>query len=87
MIPKAIYYSRPFKKQFLGLPAEIREAFYRKLELYLENPAHPSLRVKKIQSTNLWEMSITMSYRLTFQHLEDGILLRKIGTHDILNNP
>jgi len=36
-----------------------------KLALYENNPRHPSLRVKKIQSTgDIWEMSVTKSYYL-----------------------
>jgi len=49
------------------------------------NPRHPSLRVKKIQGAgNIWEMSVTKSYRITFQRKEEIILLRNTGTHDIL---
>jgi len=56
-----------------------------KLALYENNPRHPSLRVKKIQGVgNIWEMSVTKSYRITFQRKEEIILLRNIGTHDIL---
>jgi len=56
-----------------------------KLTLYENNPRHPSLRVKKIQSTgDIWEMSVTKSYRITFQRKDEIVLLRNIGTHDIL---
>ena len=49
----------------------------------IENPRHPSLRVKKIQGqAAIFEASITMSIRLTWQYSEDGILLRNIGEHD-----
>jgi len=47
---------------------------------------HPSLRVKRIQGTkNRWEGSVTMKYRFTFELIEDTIIFRAIGTHDILN--
>ena len=68
---------------------EIRERTYQKLDLWIANPSHPSLRIKLVKGWhNVWEMSVTMNYRITFEY-EDGdrIRLRKIGTHDILRNP
>ncbi|PXF56121.1 MAG: hypothetical protein C4B57_01365 [Deltaproteobacteria bacterium] len=48
--------------------------------------SHPSLRVKRIQGTkNRREGSIAMKYRFTFQFLENGLIFRAIGTHDILD--
>ena len=85
MSGKKITISRPFEKAFAKLPKEIQEATYRKLDLLVANPLHPSLRVKKIKGTDsIWEMSITMNYRVTFEHRPDELFLRYIGTHDIL---
>ena len=85
---KTLEFSKPFEKSFKKLPVKIREAVYNKLERYIANPKHPSLRVKKIKGTaSIWEMSITMNYRLTFEESERFIFLRKIGTHDLLNKP
>jgi mRNA-degrading endonuclease RelE of RelBE toxin-antitoxin system len=79
-------FSRRFKKEYQKLPKKIQKTFDEKLSLFLENPSHPSLRVKQIQGTkNRWEGSITMRYRFTFQFVEDGLIFRTIGTHDILN--
>jgi len=33
---------------------------------------------------DIWEASVTMSYRITFHRSGDTALLRRIGTHDIL---
>ena len=85
---KKLTLSKPFEKLFERLPKDIRETTYDKLELFLKDPSHPSLRVKLIKGTQgIWEMSITMNYRITFEVLEGEIYLRKIGTHDILNRP
>lgn len=87
MVEKIVKYqfSQKFKKQYNALPKEIQNAFDKKLELFLENRAHPSLRVKRIQGTKgRWEGSVTMSYRFTFEFLEDTLFFRTIGTHDIL---
>ncbi len=77
-----------FDRLFRRLPKSIREGTYQKLSLYLENPSHPSLRVKRIRGTAaIWEMSVTMNYRLTFQLEGERTLLRRIGTHGILRQP
>lgn len=77
-----------FDKDFSKLHPDIKKAALNKIELFIENSNHPSLRIKKIKgSDNIWEMSITKSYRVTFMPVGDTRILRKIGTHDILNNP
>lgn len=78
-----------FKKCFKKLPKEIQKLFEEKIRLLIEsNFSHPSLRIKKMKGTaKIWEGSITMNYRFTFELIEGGIFLRKIGTHNILQNP
>ena len=79
-------FSRQFKKEYSNLPKEIQKTFDRKLKLLLQDMSHPSPRVKMIQGTkNRWEGSVTMKYRFTFEFLENGLIFRTIGTHDILN--
>ena len=88
MVEKVATYrfSNRFKKEYAGLPKEVQEAFDKKFRLLLNNPHHPSLRVKKIKGTeNRWEGSVTMNYRFTFQIFNDTVLFRRIGTHDLLN--
>jgi mRNA-degrading endonuclease RelE of RelBE toxin-antitoxin system len=85
---KKITLSKPFEKAFARLPHDIRAAFYDKLELFLKDPTYPSLRVKKMKGTaTIWEMSVTMNYRVTFEVGENEIMLRNIGTHDLLRKP
>lgn len=83
------YYSELFKQKVQTLEPDIKKALKNKLELMEQNPKHPSLRTKKIQGTEaLYEASITMSYCMTWQYYNDGILLRNIGEHDKnLKNP
>ncbi len=77
--------TKGFANAFAALPANVQKRTLEKLALYENNPRHPSLRVKKIQGAgNIWEMSVTKSYRITFQRKEEIVLLRNIGTHDIL---
>jgi mRNA-degrading endonuclease RelE of RelBE toxin-antitoxin system len=85
---REIVFTRTFERLFKRLPKRIRNETYEKLALFLEDPAHPSLRVKRIRGTErIWEMSITMNYRLTFEVDEERMLLRRIGTHDVLRKP
>ena len=78
-------FSRRFKKNYNKLPKKIQKAFDQKLQLFLQDMAHPSLRVKRIQGTKtLWEGSVTMKYRFTFQFPKNTLIFRTIGTHDIL---
>lgn len=79
-------FSKKFKKEYKKLPKEIQSAFDQKLTIFLQDMTHPSLRIKRIQGTSdRWEGSITMKYRFTFQLLQDSVIFRAIGTHDILN--
>lgn len=88
MATREIVFTRTFERLFQRLPKDIRDATYDKLALYLQDPAHPSLRVKRIKGTaRIWEMSITMNYRITFEPRDDSVVLRRIGTHDILRRP
>ena len=83
------YYSNLFKQKTKLLEENVKKALKNKLELMEKNPKHPSLRTKKIKGTkDIYEASITMNYRMTWQYYKDGILLRNIGEHDkTLKNP
>lgn len=77
-----------FKKDFKRLPEQIQKRTIKQLELFLQNPRHPSLNVKKMQGhSDVWEARITKGYRFTFKIENDTYELRRIGTHDILENP
>jgi mRNA interferase RelE/StbE len=78
-------FTKKFKKGYSMLPKEVQSNFDKKLSLFLENMFHPSIRAKRIQGTkSRWEGSITMNYRFTFELVENTVIFRTIGTHDIL---
>jgi mRNA-degrading endonuclease RelE of RelBE toxin-antitoxin system len=80
--------TRSFDRLFKRLPKHIRSEALEKVGMYLNTPAHPSLRAKRIRGTDrLWELSVTMNYRITFEVEDDRVILRRIGTHDILRTP
>ena len=77
-----------FKKDFQHLPADIQERTIKMLERFAANPRHPSLQVKKMEGApGIWELRVSDNYRVTFQRFSGGVLLRRIGTHNILRQP
>lgn len=68
---------------------EEKKTLQKKLVLMKKNPYHPSLRTKKIQGAgNIFECSITMAIRMTWQYKGESIVLRVVGDHDeVLRSP
>ena len=84
----ALLRTERFKKDFKRLPREIQTRTAKALALFLSNPKHPSLHVKRMEGApSIWELRVSRDYRITFQFEPEGVLLRRIGTHDILNRP
>ncbi len=82
---RELHLTRTFERLFKRLPKEIQNQAYEKLAIFLEDPSHPSLRVKRMKGTAaIWELSVTMNYRVTFEQDAERILLRRLGTHDVL---
>ena len=78
-----------FDRAYKKLPHFVQELFKKKIKLLVSsNFAHPSLRVKKIQGTDtIWEASIDMAHRFTFEKIKGGIRLRIIGKHEVVEHP
>jgi mRNA interferase RelE/StbE len=78
-----------FKKSYKKLEENDKKVIKKKLALMRSNPHHPSLRTKKVQGTDgIFECSISLSIRMTWEYEGESILLRVVGTHDeVLNNP
>ena len=83
--------TKPFDRDFAGLPEHIKERAEKQFALLLQNPRHPSLRVKKMKGRwgeqGVFEARVTGGYRFTFQVEGEVYLLRRIGPHDILKTP
>jgi len=79
-------YTKRFEKHFKTLTAQEKTQLSRKLELLSTNPAHPSLRTKRIQDTDkLYECSVNMDIRIIWYYEGDTmIILVDVGHHDIL---
>ena len=82
------YRTDRFKKDYKKLPSKIRLKLPEVLRFFEQSKRHPSLHVKKMEGVDgIWELRVTAHYRVTYQHHEEGVLLRRIGTHDILKTP
>ena len=78
-----IYFSHYFEDNASNLSRSVKKILRGKIALLEENPNHPSLRTKKIQGQRyIFEATVTMNIRLTWQYYKNGILLRKISEHD-----
>lgn len=79
-----ILYTNRFKKDYKKLSQQIQKIVKEKIVIMNNDPMHPSLRTKKIKgSKNIFECSINMEIRITWQYENQDILLRTIGEHDI----
>ena len=80
--------TRPFDRDYAELPEEVKERVDKQLALLLLNPRHPSLRLKRIRGTaDIWEVRVSRGYRLTLQLAGDTYLLRRMGPHDVIEQP
>lgn len=88
-----VAFSRTSHENYQVLPSSIQKRVDKAIRFLaskqVNKPFHPSLRAKRIKGTaDIWEASVTMKYRLTFQIHEDTLYLRVVGDHDpTLKNP
>jgi mRNA-degrading endonuclease RelE of RelBE toxin-antitoxin system len=83
-----IRYSRPFGKEYEALDEVLKALADKAIDLFIQNPHHPSLRVKKMRGhKDIWEARISQGFRFTFSWENDICWLRHIGGHDVLRNP
>ena len=84
-----IFFTERFKKDYEIFSGDLKKIIKTKLKVLSGNPHHPSLRTKKIKGKeDIFETSINMSIRITWNYYEGKILLRAIGEHDkTIKNP
>jgi len=70
------------KGDYRSLPNAIRRKADKAFVLFEQNSWHPSLHVEKVDSgRGIWSFRIDLNYRLTFQWIQGGILIRRMGHH------
>ena len=63
-------------------PTAVRVAFEKQLTLLLSNVQHPSLRVKKYNSSlKIWQARVNRNWRFYFTIQDDLYLIEKIIPH------
>ncbi|MEO5358521.1 MAG: hypothetical protein H7844_14670 [Nitrospirae bacterium YQR-1] len=73
------YAADSYWNHYENLPTNIRELADKSFALLKENPAHPSLHLKKVE--NYWCIRIGKKYRALAVEIEEGLLWFWIGTH------
>ena len=75
--------SDEFKKGLKKLSSKEQKQTAAKLELFRENPFHPSLRTKKVKGLKgVFEMSVNMDIRILWKYHKGALLLLiAIGHH------
>lgn len=84
--------TRKFDKQFNSLDKNAFKQATKAMDLFMEDPAHPSLRFKKIQgTTNFYEIRVNQSVRIVIEVTSQGSAQINtfyiIGTHDEIFPP
>jgi hypothetical protein len=74
--------TRSFRKAFVSLPQDIQAQARRAYRLFRTDPAHPSLRFKKVeQSEKVYSVRIGLGYRALGTLEGSTILWFWIGSH------
>ncbi|QQK74181.1 cytotoxin [Salicibibacter cibarius] len=81
-----------FKKAYKKLDKQSQKVINHAVVILTEDFSHPSLRIKKMKGyhkPDVWEASVNMDLRLTFELIKPNtIILRNCGHHDrTLNTP
>jgi len=82
-----ITYSKTFSKQLKKLPVKVQEQFFVRLELFISDRAHPTLKVHKLvaQYRGQSSFNVTADIRTVFYEDKTGTVdLVAIGSHSEL---
>jgi len=79
-----ISHARPsFGRAYADLDPRVQEAARRSYGLFADNPAHPSLRFKKLTGHDrIWSVRINDSYRALAERDGDTVTWFWIGSHN-----
>jgi mRNA-degrading endonuclease RelE of RelBE toxin-antitoxin system len=72
-----------FWRSYESLDPRVREAARRSYQLFSDNPAHPSLRFKKLAGhESIWSVRINDSFRALAERQGDTVVWFWIGSHN-----
>lgn len=87
---KTIDYSKAFDKQLKKAPIFIKVAFRKRLELFLKEPSHKSLRYHQLKGTlkMYHSINVTGDWRALFlirtEENKETLVFEMLGTHSQL---
>ena len=79
-------WSASFKKDYLGLPEDMKKRIQKQFRLLKQNSQHPSLQIKKTKGevlrgyTDVFEGRINNNYRFLFV-IDNDVLLFCVAAH------
>ena len=75
-------YSKHAGEILLGLPPDVRRAFFKQMKFLEQNLRHPSLRAKKYgESQDLWQARVNKDWRFYFLIQDDIYYIVNIIPH------
>ena len=84
----AVQYTPRFARAYRRKTVDLQQAVTETIVQLKTDPSYPSLRVKKVRGVNdVWEASIDMKHRMTFEYSSDCIILRNCNGHEALARP
>jgi mRNA-degrading endonuclease YafQ of YafQ-DinJ toxin-antitoxin module len=80
-----IIFAPKFDKRWPSVTREIKVKARKALQLFQQNPFHPSLRLHDLNGKlqNFWSLSIDRKNRIIFEVKGDTAILHSIGSHAI----
>ena len=80
--------TRSFARSYARLPARIRQKVDKQLRMLAKDSRHPSLHTKRVKGhPDIWEARVDYQHRFTFMMRKSRVILRSVGSHDILKKP
>ncbi len=77
-----LLYTAQFSRAYRDAPALIRRAFEKQSLLLLENPRHPSRRIKKYNTAEgKWQGRVNQDWRFYFRMVGDAYVMTDIIPH------
>jgi mRNA-degrading endonuclease YafQ of YafQ-DinJ toxin-antitoxin module len=85
---QSIIFTPKFDKQWRSMELSVKIKARKALELFRQNPFHPSLRLHDLHGKlqNFWSLSIDRKNRIIVEIKEDTAILHSIGTHAIYDH-
>lgn len=78
-----IVVTEEFKEAFTKLPTDIKKKIRKQLRFLQTNPAHPSLKIHKLNDE--WEFYVDIHYRGFFLREGNKFILLTVGSHKIVD--